>query len=169
MPVDRTWNPTPTEVMQLFHESLMKLLPVMEKAHLSWEEEEAYDEWDQIATSLFEGIVVSSLQWGLTPGVFTELEVPAYDVVYPDYSKFSFIECLSNSPESVDYLLFHKFVTDEVPFDMIQCYQVNKRGQKLMPDTQIRSVTDVRFAFCLRRSPDELIRYERLTIRDKRE
>ncbi|MHC4145598.1 MAG: hypothetical protein ACYSUD_12570 [Planctomycetota bacterium] len=167
MPVDQTWNPTTTELMKLFRESLTRLLPVMEKAHLSWQEEEAYDEWDQIATSLFEGIVVSSLRWGLTPGVLTELEVPAYDVVYPDYAEFSFIECLSDSPESDDHLLFHKFVTNEAPFDMIRCYQVNNRGQKLTPDPEIRPVADARFAFCLRRSPDELIRYERLTIRYK--
>jgi len=168
MPVDQTWNPTTTELMQLFRESLVGLLPVMERAHLPWQEEEAYDEWDRIAASLFEGIVVSTLQWGVDPGVFTELEVCAYDVVYPDYGKLSFMECLSDLPEPDEHLLFHKFVTDEVPFDMIRCYQVNGCGHKLAPEPKIRPVADTRFAFCLRHSPEQLIRYERLTIQVER-
>ena len=165
MPMEQIWNPTMTELMSLFRESLVTLLPVMEKAHIPWQEVQAYDDWDRIATSLFESVVVSSVRWGLTPGETTDLEVSAYDVAYPDYGKLSFIECVSDSAGSDKYLLFHKFVTNEVPFDMIRCYQVDSRGQKLTSASEIRPFVGARFALRLRRSPAQLACYERLAIR----
>jgi len=164
MTADQTWRTTTTEIIEIFRESLIVLAPVMEKAHLSWKEGEAYDEWDRIASSLFEGVVVSALQWGLRPGEFTEVHLPAYDMIYPDYHEFSFIECMNDSPPLDSYLLFHRFITRDNPFDTVQCHQVEKRGLKLTPNPVIRPAAGARFAFQLRRSADELTRCEELRI-----
>lgn len=162
---DRTWRTTTTEIVEVFRESLVALVPIMEKAHLPWKEGEAYDEWDRIASSVFEGIVVSTLQWGLMCGEFAEIRMPAYDMVYSDYHEFSFIECVNISPVRDSYLVFHKFITRKNPFDTVQSYQINERGLKLLAVPILTPATGAHFAFQLRRSPDELIRYEDLTTR----
>ena len=164
MTTDQIWRTTTSEIMEIFRESLIALVPLMERAHLPWREGKAYDEWDRIASSLFEGIALSSLQWGLGGGGFTEIHVPAYDMVYPDYHQFSFIEYVTGSSLPNSHLLFCKFVTRDSPFDTVQCYEVDDRGCRLGPDPATKSVADARFAFCLRRSSDELVRHEELVI-----
>ena len=58
---DGIWRTTITELLLLFREGLLAVLPIAERAKIPWSDEQAYDDWDVIARGLYEGIVRMSV------------------------------------------------------------------------------------------------------------
>jgi hypothetical protein len=90
--MENIWQTSVNELMGIFRGSLLSLIPWLEKARINWKEGEAYDEFDNIAESLYKNIVCSSL-FGET---LDEYPIANYDLIYKDYSELNFVRVLSN-------------------------------------------------------------------------
>ena len=75
------WRTSVTDLLEIFHDSLVALVPQMQRARIGWRNGVAYDDWDEIAETLFGKIVVASLQWSL-PEETPILNVPKYNTWY---------------------------------------------------------------------------------------
>jgi hypothetical protein len=162
---EETWATTVTEVLMIFRDGLAALIPTMERAKLSWREGEAYDEWDEIAQSLFKSIVITALQWGLTQDEYTDVCVPAYGTLYDNYSEFSFLELTDESTDSEDHLLFHSFGSREHPLDTIKCIEISSEGDKVSKDFIMKCVSGPEFVFQHRLRSGKLVPLHELNIR----
>lgn len=105
-----------TDVLLTLREALIALVPTMERARIPWREAEAYDDWDAIATVLYERLVVGTLAAGLS-GDDQErgLSLPPYDLLVPSYQPYSWIQV--RVPGNEDRLVFQRFGTTHTPFD----------------------------------------------------
>lgn len=79
---------TVTHLVESFRRALVTLAPCVEAVGVTWQQGEAYDDWDVIEETLFEVLVVASIRGDLE--VFgSSLEFPAYgftDAVFPKHS-----------------------------------------------------------------------------------
>ena len=56
---------TIASVLLNFRTALLAIVPAVERAGISWKRPDAYDEWDAIATTVFDKLVIEVLRWSL--------------------------------------------------------------------------------------------------------
>jgi len=56
-PGSAAWSPTVTALLENLRDALSALAPIAARAHISWREGEAYDDWDDLATRVYEILV----------------------------------------------------------------------------------------------------------------
>ncbi len=117
------WPTSVNELTLIFRDALLALIPIADRARMQWREPKNYDDWDLIAQSLFQSIVVSSLAHAepLQPSY----RLPIYDARIADYSESSF---LSTSAGPTD-LAFVCFETDQSPFDSAVFARLDTTGK----------------------------------------
>ncbi|MGC9341261.1 MAG: hypothetical protein ACP5E3_01025 [Bacteroidales bacterium] len=81
------WKTSVTELIEIFRGALMAIIPWLEKANIAWKDGESYDDWDNIASSLFENIVCATL----TGDVVNIRMIPRYDYEYESYQARDYI------------------------------------------------------------------------------
>jgi hypothetical protein len=110
------------ELVAIFRGALLAIIPWIEKAKIKWKEGEAYDDWDNIAESLYNNIVCSSL----TGNVASEYEIAKYNFYYDDYATTSFILVRSkNNPEK--RFAFVHFQSNSSPMDTVKVAELDKK------------------------------------------
>ncbi len=105
----------------------------LEKAKIKWKEGEAYDDWDNIAESLYKNIVCSSL----TGAVTSSNSIAKYNFNYDHYCSINFIEVRSKDP-FINKLVFVSFETNLYPLDNVKVAEVDK-------DDKVISYTNLRY------------------------
>jgi len=124
------WATTVNDLMRILRRALLVLAPVMAEAHIHLEEGKAYDDWDEVAQSLYKNVVVRSIQW--SEGLDLQLSMPAYDMLYPDYSQFAYVAVQEGRKTHGSKLAFHSFIPDvHRRFDMLRCVAVANDGRAL--------------------------------------
>jgi hypothetical protein len=111
------WNTTLTELLEVFHDALCAVAPILERAQIPYQEHLAYDDWDNIAQCLFTNIVEHSVASATQVVSDGQLQLPRYATLYGDYSQNALIlvdDASSAVPSSV---VFHSFVERETMFD----------------------------------------------------
>lgn len=90
------WHTTITELIGLFRDALVDLIPSLERARIPWRNGEAYDEHDAIAQALYDAYVVSAIRWGLRehPDHYQNVRLPQWDFLIPSYGELDWIEVL---------------------------------------------------------------------------
>lgn len=83
-----------TELLDVLRSGLAALVPVVERASIPWTEGDAYDDWEAIASTLYEQIVVNTIR--NAEEVADDLKLPKYDLVYPSYGSTAYIEVLGD-------------------------------------------------------------------------
>jgi hypothetical protein len=104
-----------TDIMENFRAALVALLPMVERLGIPWRRGDAYDEWDNIASCLFEQLVESVVTWTLR----SEDNLPAYDMMLPSYNEYNLIEVRHSALEP-GLWVFHAFGTKRTPFDVVE-------------------------------------------------
>jgi hypothetical protein len=99
------------EILCLFREALLSLIPIAEKAHMAWREPEAYDDWDRICEAIFQSIVVESIENAEGIGKFFPMQ--KYDQRIASYHDKSFIARYG----AKEINAFICFETRDKPFD----------------------------------------------------
>ena len=123
------------QLLLILQESYVSLIPAIEKAKLPWRNEIAYDEWDRIADSLFDAIVINPVLHSLECSEIAN--IARYGFLYEDYSARSFFLITDSSTSS--QFVFLQFITAENPFDQFICqrltadYQVAKESRMTLP------------------------------------
>lgn len=120
-----TWRTSVNELVQLFREALVALVPVLEAAHIPWRNQDAYDQWDAISHVLYDKLVAEPVAWALD--AVGELRLAPYDTRVDDYSGVSFIEVLSDDLPADAMGAFFRFATDLQPFDVVDVVLLDSR------------------------------------------
>ena len=106
-------NTSVTELVTIFRDAAIALIPHVERAKMPWKDGESYDDWDNIVTALYENIICNTL---LYPD--SDYDIAKYDFSYTSYSNMNFI--IVNSKNHIDRsLVFIGFGSALSPLDSI--------------------------------------------------
>src|ERR1700754_5073986 len=105
------------QLLLVFRDALRALVPHVERVRIEWRDGSAYDDWDEIAQTLYEKIIVSSLQWSIPEADREHCELPDYNTAYASYAGKTVITISRASDER---LVFHSFATEKHPFDRVR-------------------------------------------------
>lgn len=126
MAAEGRWTTSVHNLVMTFRDALAALTPFMDRAKIGWRDEEAYDDWDEIAESLYKNIVLRSILF--SSACQDCLATPKYGMAYPAYGDKSFIEVIRrNSPET-ECQVFIGFSSFDNPFDQVR-YQALSRPE----------------------------------------
>ncbi len=109
------WNSSVNELIAIFRGALNAIIPWLEKAKIKWNEEDSYDDWDNIANTLYENIVCSSL----IGEVIANYHIAKYNFHYDNYSHIDFILVGSTEYQNTN-LAFISFQSILSPLDSIK-------------------------------------------------
>lgn len=119
--MNNNWKTSVTELLVIFRGALLAIIPWLEKAKIKWKEDEAYDDWDNIAESLYANIVCSSL----IGEVATEYQITKYNFNYDNYSSVNFIE-VRNKDNSEKKFAFVAFQSGSSALDSVKVAELDK-------------------------------------------
>lgn len=137
-----------TDVLLNFRSALLALLPAVERVGIPWKRPDAYDEWDDIATALFENLVVQVLQGALPDGAQEQLRLPSYDLLLESYTDLSTIDVIHTTLKPGRWI-FHAFGTVSSPFDVVEVRQVSAAGEPLTREPQTCPIAHIQFVLNL--------------------
>ncbi len=129
------WNTTIDELIENFRGVLNAILPWVEKNQIPYEEGLAYDDWDNLATTLFNTFVINSIcsskQFNLAMPDFAK-----YDFFYDDYKNLSFI-IINGTEDETELLVFVSFVNIK-NFDEVNVKKIDKVSLKVISEFKIK-------------------------------
>lgn len=126
-----------------FRGALLALIPAFEKANLSWKRSDAYDEWDTVASALFDSLVASVLKWRLPAPLGESFRLCKYDLLLPLYGDVSTIEVASSRLPKEHRYIFHALGTGTEPLDSVEVRRVSVDGEPLGTNLEIVSLKGV--------------------------
>src|SRR5512143_2384891 len=83
------WTTSVSDLLGLFRDALVALVPIAERARIRWRDGEAYDDWDAIASAIFDNLVVRSLNY--SDALPQPTQFAGYDTVLPSYRNVTFL------------------------------------------------------------------------------
>jgi hypothetical protein len=126
------WRTTVDQLLLILRDALRALVPHVEKARIEWRDGSAYDDWDEIAQTLYNKIVVSSLLWAMPEDERGHCQLPDYNMTYSSYAGKTVIAV--NRASAQRRLVFHSFATTIDPFDKVRACSVDRDGRVLDGD-----------------------------------
>jgi hypothetical protein len=137
------------ELVHTFHAALVALVPVAERAKLTWAETmDQHHSWEKLQACLFDVFVRQPISAD-QDRVAGEFRLPPYDIDLDDYASTSWLSCRT---ESETDMAFVRFVTHDQPFDTVQGVEIAPTSHKAGRSIEI-PLTSARFSY-LRRTPD---------------
>jgi hypothetical protein len=116
-----------TALIGNFRAGLIGLLPSVERVGIPWKRPDSYDDWDDMVTAIYNGLVVEPIRWGL-PAIDSEaFRLVDYDMLLPSYAGVSVIEVLPPDPAGT-LRVFHALGTSREPFDIVEWRSVSPEG-----------------------------------------
>jgi len=113
-----------------FRMALQAIVPFVEQVGIKWKRPDAYDEWDAIASTLFEEIVVKAVMWSLPEDEQKEFQLPRCDLLLSSYGASNWIQVTHPSLQEAHWI-FHAFGTQSEPFDVAEIRRVTAGGKPL--------------------------------------
>ncbi|NJN63599.1 MAG: hypothetical protein HC882_01135 [Acidobacteria bacterium] len=120
-----------TDVVLNFRTALESLALHSQFVRIPWRTGDAYDEWDEMASAMFRGLVVAVLEWGISSAGRVDLRLPEYDVIVSRYE--STLE-VANPSLGVGRYVFHSFGSSEAGFDRVFALQISDQNEVLVSD-----------------------------------
>jgi hypothetical protein len=133
------WKTSVDELLALFRDAIQALIPVAERAHMSWREPDAYDDWDAICQTIYRSIVIGSIEHA--DGIVGFMPMLDYDLRTQFYGNSSFI----GDATSKEKAAFVCFETEELPFDRCR-FAVLDSNFKVASERRLLTA-DMRFSF----------------------
>jgi hypothetical protein len=154
------WNTTVTQLLGLLREALVSLVPVAEKAQIPWRDSEAYDDWEAIASCLYDNIVVRSLCFAGEVG--REITMPKYGLIYPAY-RGAFILVEGEAVPKGVLAAFVGFAGTSPQFECVKWVKVLPSGEVHDQKVECSLYTGCRFVL-VRDGIDETARVHEVTV-----
>lgn len=82
-----------TELLDVLRSGLAALVPVVERLSIPWTDGDAYDDWDTIASTLYDQLVVNTAKNAME--VAQAISFAEYDMVYSSYQGLAHFEVIS--------------------------------------------------------------------------
>lgn len=143
------WPTSTGLLLSAMREALLALIPVAEKVHMSWRDDEAYDDWDAIATALYDSIVGQSILHSIDAKEM--LPLAPYDLEVKSYKERSYIRVSKENPE----LVFVRFETKDNPFDTVGVAAIQQSG--MVMDYKQISLQNVEFEAVIRKAKETVV------------
>ena len=144
-----------TSVLLNYRAALHALVPMVDRVGIPWKRPDAYDEWDTIASVVFENLVVKVLRWSLPESDHWQIKLPAYDLLLPTYADMSTIEVVHPSLRPGRWL-FHAFDTESEPFDLVEVRPLAVDGSLLSEELNQCSINGAVFNFRIYSNQDPI-------------
>jgi len=109
--------------MQNFRESLIALIPMLDKSKILWHGE-TYDDWDIIAEALYKAMVISPINYSQGLNYLHCKELVDYEFHYQNFSNNSFIIVKNNNTNELNS--FYGFETKDTFFDYVNIAILDK-------------------------------------------
>jgi hypothetical protein len=122
--VGRVWRVTVDEMIQIFRQALIDLIPTFERARITWRGDQTYDDFERIPEALWDSIVADSV--ANARGLEKAESLARYSFVDPGRAHS---RILVNDPQQ--RLAFHLFGSRDKPFDTIECHKIGSDGREL--------------------------------------
>jgi len=147
---NKCWETTINQLLDIFRNSILSILPSIMQAHIPWKNEDAYDDWDMISETLFQTIVVNSILHSQN----FDLQLPKYDFHYESYKKFDYI-IVENQDFDQNRKVFISFYTKEHPFDYVKVAILDKNEN--MVGYKFYKYKDCSFKLCHKKANKETL------------
>ncbi|GGO40280.1 hypothetical protein [Deinococcus humi] len=127
--MEERWHVTVNELITVFRDALIALIPSLEQARIPWRDSEAYDDFDKIARTLFETYVLSALRWGL-PDPEQHVHVPPWNLHGGSYRGSDWIEVVPEAEvRGGHHLALIGFSSRISPYDTVQAQPLDGVGE----------------------------------------
>lgn len=136
------WKTSIRELLLNYKGALQSLIPWLEKSNIPYWEGEAYDEWDTITSTLYEAIVINSINY--SDELKDKNPFPKYDFQYQDYNNLNFILC-ENPIGKSEFLVFVSFSTED-NFEMINTCRIAKSSLIVISRSKVK-LSDANFLY----------------------
>ncbi len=147
---------TINELINNFRQALLGIIPSVDAVGIPWGQNEAYDEWDSLASNLYGVLVLRPLQWTFSPNDLDSFALPPYDLLLRSYSGLSVIEVSKDNPDST-ISIFHSLTTFKEPFDTVLVRPSTRAGMPISDDLLRMSLPSTVFQLRHLRSTEETI------------
>lgn len=142
------WCVTVNVLLANLRDALSALAPVAERAHISWREGEAYDDWDDLASCVYGILVGRTINADASAGTGV-LPLAPYDMRLPSYAEnSSFVSVM----EDGSALFFNKLVAGEGDFAAAETLPATLDGRLLDAGPVVLPVDSVVWKLLRRRS-----------------
>lgn len=139
---------TVTELVLNFRSALLAVLPMVEALRIPWKRGDAYDEWDDLASCMYEQLV-GSLISALSASTSEEpVRLAAYDMMLRGYGGYATIDVQSDALGPGRWV-FHAFCTEAEPFDAIEVREVSSDGAPCSEGLRTCALSGCRFSLTL--------------------
>jgi hypothetical protein len=120
----KVWRTSVTELMLLFRDALVAIAPILDQAHIKWRIHESYDQWDEIANTLFEQIVGDSLHFALVETPLNGIHEPPLRLKKYTMSDLGEDRIVVRSLDNAEVgdLTFRSFVADSPHFSEVSAF-----------------------------------------------
>ena len=118
------WKASVIELIIIFRGALLAIIPWIEKAKIKWKEGESYDDWDNIAESIYKNIVCSSL----VGEVSSDYSIARYNFTYDDYESLDYIK-VKNYKYAGKEFAFVGFRSNSAPLDSVKVAELNETNK----------------------------------------
>ena len=118
-----------TDLMRNYRDTLITLAGSFGKIDIPWNDTEEYEYWEDIASSIYDGVVTYTLEKYFSDGQNFDQRMTKYAFYYKDYSNKSFLKVAGKDKEDFDHLVFICFKTKDKPFDTVVCNKINSYGK----------------------------------------
>ena len=137
------WNSNVDELLSLMREAIVTLVPVVEKAHIPWRDDVAYDDWDAMVAVIYENIVVGSIRHAA--GIRQDLAMPKHDLVYPSYCDYDVISVETLRAPAGGIAAFIGFSSQTMPFEYVKWIAITLSGEILDKQIQFSKYDECKF------------------------
>jgi hypothetical protein len=131
-----------------FRAGLLGLVPCFERVGIPWKRPEAYDEWDNSATAVYQALIVEPLRSTLAEAERDVFSLADYDMLLPTYAGKSVIEVLPACSYKT-MKVFHALGTVSNPFDVVELRSVRRNGLPQSDVLETIPLEGTKFAFRL--------------------
>lgn len=136
-----------TVLINNFRDSLLSLLPFLEKGGINWNELDKYDVFDGVCEYLFELIVLNKIKNFLENKHGFIPQLPKYGLFYKDYAKSSYFEVLLDKAEQQGRIYAFVLLKSKFsPFDTVLCNLIDERGNVIQREIELK-FDEVTFRF----------------------
>ncbi len=155
-----TWSTTVTQTLGLLREAIVALVPIAEKAQMPWRDGEAYDDWDAIASCLYDSIVVRTIC--CAKEAEQGIALPKYDMVYPSYKDAFILVEGDGVPEGV-LAAFVGFAGTSPEFGCVKWVKVHASGHAHDQKIESSPYDGCQF-YLVRGGMSEMVKVHTLTV-----
>ena len=134
------WHTSISMLLFNFREALVAILPYVDAVKIGWRDHEAYDDWDEISSSLYRNMVEKSILHSIE--CRQDLKVPPYDLLIPSYCGYLHIAVIFPQYSN---LAFIGFSTQNDPFDSVKCVSI-RDGQVIHDEILYLPLKECEFA-----------------------